>query len=395
MKGKLMRSLIIRLACAASIFQVAPAIAQGVLPNTLNELQATGYTLMDDLNTPLLHHVITGENYDLRVLAHGDSSDGVRMYGGLMRAQFDSGNEFERANVQATWNSEIARRIQTLRDHNNFLIPLQADWKQYDFATKRYAIDLYMNRRGAGATYSMHCAGALRRLNKREIGTACLASSELNAHVPFLQSFPIDDLGVARQLKDTPGNYRIFALAEPAGKYQIQHGNTVQYMADSIYVGLGIQPVKITNLILAERPSGVIRAYAKAFQTNITANVPPVGSVSGVAQPGPKWRQISSLNPSIYVDLDSLHRDGDTVVVSQLTDFSIARPEGFQSLVETLSYNCAMRSSQQISLRIFNGGHGGGVMLGSSNELHNPVPIQVGTVGETLLNFVCNALSNS
>jgi hypothetical protein len=398
------------LSCLFAILPVATAYAQELVGQTVYDLAAYGYVLMDDINTPLLHHVATGESYDLRVLALNPDHnfDGPSS---KARTKAYSSNEFERAESAPEWSAFISDRVQALKNAHGYLIRLNTEWGEYDFSKNRFPIKLRMTKQAWNSSSTFHCAGTYK-LEKRRFGkeyrTACLTASNLNAYDPFLQYFPVQDVSMARTIKEHSSSFSIYALAEPAGKYQLLRGNEIRYMPLETFVASGIQPVKITGLILvsyqgkkiiaasriASEPLGLPARLGKKSnpdrdQDTASEEKPP--GAARMAVPS-DWKMVTgTAQTSFYADALSVKREGGVVLIRQMSDSKDADSTGCRSFVGVYSHNCNRRTSRLVSLKGYNQAMGQGGVVSDSATPEDLGLIQAGTVGEAMFNFACNA----
>ena len=272
-----------------------------------------------------------------------------------------------------------------------------------------------MMKSGRNSNASFHCAGAFALLREGEYGTACLTSVDLNKPVPSLQYFPFDDIALARRVKDTPDNFRVYALAQPAGPYQLLKAREISYVTNVRFTAVGLQPVRITNLLLLDARSGAILSAAPGLDPGVVSDIAAPGAVQDVAAvgavpgasgvpgdagavgvsgvTGPRWKLIGGTNPLFYADMGSVRRDGDWVVLRELTDFAQSQAGGYASVVRTLTYNCARRSERQVSLKVYSDRHGNGSVMQENLSGIDLPPIVPNSLGETAFNFACNALA--
>lgn len=416
--------------------ELVEASPQASPPASMPELQASGYTLMDDLSTPLLHHVATGAKYDLHILAQGEHVDGFGIPDDVRR-KAASKNEFERADVEAVWAGVVAQRVQQLKNSKGYLVALESNWKEYDFGTRRYGVELHMAKHAWRSKSSFHCAGAYSQIGRNEYATACLTATDLNNGAASLQYFTFLDVALARRVKESPGNFRVYAIAQPSGSYQTTKGREISYVPLETFTASGVQPVKISNLMLVERNGGAILAYAQGFSEGAAsraatssgssgavsapassvpaarAQVQPQAQAQAPAQlpvpspglsnaasatlqamaPGPKWRRIGGAAPVFYSDMDSVRRVGDVVVVRELADFSGPQAGAYQSVVRTLAYHCAKRTVRQMSVKSYSDRHAAGAVVSDDANPIDLAPFKPNTVGEASFNFACNAVA--
>jgi len=398
------------LGCLFAAAGVKTTHAQELAAQTIHDLASYGYVLMDDINTPLLHHVATGTPYDPRVLAAikdgwGDSNSPS----GTMRMKASSRDEFQRAEVAGEWGSFIHDRVQALKNAQGYLISLVTDWGEFDFARNRYPIKLRMLHRSPHATF--HCLGAYGVENHRygqDLRTACLTAVNLNANAPFLQYFPLQDLALAREIRKIPGDYRIYALAEPAGKYQLTRGKEIQYMPLDTFVASGIQPVKITGLVLTTLDGRKILAISRMSSEPLGTTASPAATANGAmdngAAPAQKagvtaratasaeWKMLAqNSETTFYADPSSIKREGGVVLIRQMLDSSEADAKGRRSFVEIFSYDCNKRTHRLVSMKGYNQSMGRGGVLSDMATPEDFGLVKAGSIAEAMFNFACNA----
>lgn len=387
--------------------------AQELAGKTIHDLAAYGYVLMDDINTPLLHHVATGAPYDSRVLAATAITLGPDSPSRNVQINANSRNEFERADATAEWESFIQGRVQRLKNAQGYVILLDTNWGEFDFVTSRFPVELKMVRQAWRSNSTFHCVGAHNMENYRygrDFRTACMTAANLNSKTPFLQYFPLLDLGLARAIKGNPYQYEIYALAEPAGKYQLTRGREIQYVPLETYVASGIQPVKITGLVLTMRQGQKILSISRMNNEPLGAPARQAGNANGamhsVAEPAQKaavtaratasasadWKMVAqSSDATFYVDPSSIKREGSVVLIRQMFDSSEPDAKGRRSVVEIFSYDCNKRTTRLVSMKGYSQPLGTGGVLSDLATPRFLDAIKPGSIGEVQFNFACNA----
>ncbi|CAN7442454.1 surface-adhesin E family protein [Massilia sp. LjRoot122] len=377
------------------------AHAQETAPRHLADLEANGVVFMDDINTPLLHHAATGTAYNPRVLARGDEHTKVPRPEGRLRDRLHEQDEFVRQEAMPLWQTFLDGRIAVLRQARAYLIPVNVRWMDYDFARARFPIALEMNKRAslnAGPTY--HCAGAFDVGPQRSFKTACLHAVNEDQNDAFLRSFPVEDHVLARRLRQERDKYLMFAVAEPAGKYRVLRGNEIRYMPLEIYAAAGYQPVRITQLVLAT-PEGEVIAVARKNSTLPRAEpaARPVRSDGGAAAPAsptapPGWTLVGQdATSALYADPDSVRREGAIVMLRTLTDLGEQAGIGMKSAVSLYESDCGRRTTRLLRHKGFAGRFGKGGVFAEALEPQPAMAIVVGSIGESLFNYACNASS--
>jgi hypothetical protein len=362
----------------------------------------------------LLHHVATGASYDLDVLARGDLHTGVRKPEGELRARVTGHDQFERAEAMPKWGAFIDQRVQALQNLKKYLIPLWTNWGEYELAPSRFHIKLRMDKLASfGSAQSYHCAGTYKK-EKNNFLTACVTAVNLNGKDPFLNYFPIQDTGFARHLSKYSGKYKVWAVAEPAGKYRILRGNEIRYMPLDIYAASGIQPVRITELILADAYDGRIFAVSKsnddatgtplpATETAADGKIrvieePPFPTIPSPVESTPSdgqtgWRVIARDPAGIfYADTNSVKRKDGLVSVRMLIDFTEPGSTGTRSDVGLYEYNCNKRTSRRLAFKKYSSNMGEGAVTAESSEPFDFGFVQKKTNSELMFNFACNAV---
>lgn len=376
------------------LLTAGPIQAQ-VAVSSLSKLKDSGYAIMDDINTSLLHHVKTGAAYDRSVVARNRPSPNLPepqdTFSLLQKAS--SQNEFERAEVAVTWGNFVARRVQAVQDASGYLIPLQTSWRQYDFASHRFAAEFSMPTRvwGKKAT-TFHCGGEFQKV-KYGFRQACITATNLNAGDPSLKYFTIDDVNLARQVREGfTVQFEVYAMAVPDGRYQIL--NDQQMLLGSNTVS-GIQPVKIVNLALVNRRTGEIYAFAfpeVALTAPEVQAVPASVTTTLVKGNTPRWLKYSESDNGIhYADPDSVKRDGDIVLIREMTDYTKLGEGQAASQIGIFSFNCAKRTARGIGLKTYGDHKGLGEMLREWVAAEDMGTVATGSVLENTLNFACNA----
>ncbi len=404
------------LACLFSVFGVKTTYAQELVGQTIHDLVAYGYVLMDDINSPLLHHVATGAPYELFTLAASLDTMSFDKVKTKTRSKAGSKNEFERFEAASEWENFILDRVHTLKNAQGYVIELNTSWGEYDFAKSRMPVQLEMIRitmlrKVWRPSSTFHCHGTYKQEILRygsEFRTACLTAANLNAGDPFLQYFPLQDIALARAIRQSPWEYRIYALAKPAGKYQLTRGKEIRYVPLETYVASGIQPVKITGLVLTRLHGRKILAVSSISSEPLGAPASPIGPANGGMNNGmvtapnnatnapvtvpEEWKMLTQNDGTTsYADPSSIKREGGVVLIRQMRDFSEADEEGRRSFVETFSNDCNKRTYRLVSMKGYSQPLGrGGVLI----DLATPKDlgaIKPGSIAEVQFNFACNA----
>jgi hypothetical protein len=404
------------LACLFAVVGAKTTHAQELVGQTIHDLAAYGYVLMDDINTPLLHHVATGAPYELFTLAaslDGMGSDEVQT---KTRSKASSKSEFERFEAASEWENFILDRVHSLKNSQGYVIELNTSWGEYDFAKSRMPVQLEMIRitmlhKVWRPSSTFHCHGTYKREILRygsEFRTACLTAANLNAGDPFLQYFPLQDIALARAIRQSPWEYRIYALAKAAGKYQLTRGKEIRYVPLETYVASGIQPVKITGLVLTRRQGRKILAVSSMSSEPLGAPASPIDPANGgmnngmVTAPSAattargtvsgEWKMLTQDNgTTFYADPSSIKREGGVVLIRQMLDLSEADDSGHRSFVKIFSYACNKRTYRLVSMKGYNQPLGWGGVLSDLATPQDFGSIKPGTIAEVQFNFACNA----
>lgn len=404
--------LALLLPCLCTMLAAGPAVAGE--PDNLKELSALGAVIMDYVSTPLLHHVATGTPYDISVLAGRSQDDhaNVDRPQPELRSKVLNRNEFIREEAVPQWTRYVQGRIAEIGAARSYVIPLQVSWQEYDFSRKRYNIAWHMNRLSSlngGPSY--HCAGAFAVTPKRELRTACLHAVNEDEHDPFLQSFPIDNMVLARDVREKTFLFRVYAVAEPAGPYKVLKGTEIRYMPLQIYAAAGFQPVRITRLLLTNSNNGDIyeistRPGAAPWGTQATAgtgtgslairsDAAPTGQPgTGPAAPAGWQFLLHDQADDVYVDAGSIKRNGAIVIMRVLLNYGASASQAAHSRIVLYENDCAHRTSRELLTKRFAEADGKGIVVAerAAGQSSQPaLPVLAETIGETLYNFSCNA----
>jgi len=387
------------------VFSMTHAQAQAPRPlGTMDQLINSGYIYMNDLNTPLMHHIKTGEPYNLQHLAKGEMGPGdFFISDDQIRKKAASRNEFERMDVAAQWSNAIRGVVGRLQNAKGYIIPLQTSWKEYSFSNHRYSAFFKMNKSGFRSKSSFHCMGAYDQAKNGDFLTSCVTATNLNAGDEWLQHFQIDDLDLARDIKSNGYKYSVFALAVDNGKYQVNSGNEMRYMPLETYRVTGFQPVKIVNLILVEPGNNWnVYAFTRPMTDAFTSsgNVPNNKTIDN--RNGQDNNSQSTLNKSVnfvkfmsdpdgdfYADEGGVQREGDIVVIREMQDFKKVGLNNIWSRIGTYSYNCAQRTWRRLGLKSYAERMGQGNILQESAIVSEPFFAERGTTAEIALNNAC------
>lgn len=387
--------------------------AQELAGKTIHDLAAYGYVLMDDINTPLLHHVATGAPYDSRVMAATAITLGPDSPSRNIQINANSRDEFERADAAAEWGRFIQDRFQKLKNAQGYVILLNTRWGEFDFGTNRFPVKLEMVRRGWSSNSTFHCMGAYSQENNRygrDFRTACLTAANLNLNTPFLQYFPLLDLSLARAIRGNPYQYQIYALAEPTGKYQLTRGREIQYVPLETYVASGIQPVKITALVLTTLQGQKILAISRTNNELLGSAARQAGNDNGAIHSGAvpaqnaavtarttvsaDWKRVAqNRDATFYADPSSIKREGALVLIRQMFDPSEPDAKGRRSFVEIVSYDCNKRTTRLVSMKGYSQPSGRGGVLTDLATPQDLDAIKPGSIAEVQFNFACNVTS--
>ena len=387
--------------------------------SNMRQLDELGYVRMDPINTPLLHHVATGELYDPQALVSSaqmqwsvwGSPVELRLVQKLLRA-----NEFERHEAMPEWNALIASRIESLRAARGYVIPLVVKWEEYDFATRQFIVKLRMKQSIAGSADTYHCSGWFVADSKKagysiddKYRTACLFSGALNRGDAALRRFPIADIGVARKIRENSTGYMAFALAEPSEDYRIvRNKEIVPSGMGSADIIAGFRPVKVVGLIAADGYSGQIVAYSAvtgeesspasagansgSAKAAIKSSPSPSPSGANRAPDGGNWRRtVNEQGVAIYSDAASVKREGGVVTVRELSDYGSAILGPARSNISRYAYNCNSRTSSRLGLIDYAEQMGRGAVISESDVPEAPMQITRGSLGDLRLIFACNA----
>lgn len=378
---------------AVMVAMALPAVtlAQAISAPNMDELRRQGYVLMDDISTPLLHHVATGQPYDLRTLAHGDGSSGLMRVEHPARRDARSDDEFQRAAVAPAWGAFIDERVRELREARGYLVQLGHTWGEYDFSHQRFPVRLRMNKHAWRGGTSHHCGGAYGRAGRSEYRTACLVSAELNKFVAPLSVFPLADVELARQIKQGKVPVAIFAVAEPAGPYKLLKGNELRYMPDlSITAASGVQPVLITDLLLVEARAEAGPILAVYHVADSRRRPAPAPNAPAATAADARWQPLGR-DPAAatFADTRAARRNGAVVVAPMLVDFNKPMPGGLRSTVGLYTFDCAQRRVRQLDLKGFAEPMGKGGLL-EQDASPRELPLAKGSNLELMLNHACN-----
>ncbi len=375
-----------------------PACAQDAPPRHLSELESAGAVFMDDINTPLLHHAATGAPYDLQVLARGDNHTSIERPERKLRNMIEDRNEFVRQEAMPAWSAFVEARVALLRQARSYLIPIELRWQEYDFKRGGYPVALAMNKRASlrsGPTY--HCAGAYDTGPRASFKTACLHALNEDRNDPFLRFFPVADVALARRIRDNGGSYLMFAVGEPAGKYRVLRGNEIRYMPLEIFAASGYQPVRITQLILANAEGEIFAisrsnaASAGAALTPATAPARAAPVPAGAALPAGWTLVAENTGAATYIDPASVRREGAIVLYRSLMDFGDISTSPVKSAVALYESDCARRTNRQLRNKGYAGRFGRGGLLDEVREPQAATTPGKGSVGESMFVFACNA----
>lgn len=393
----------ISLAAAFLLLGSHHAGAQVSYPMTMADYEAQGYVMMDDITTPLLHHVFTGEHYDLRTLAVGERYSSIERSHQDLRIKANSNNEFERLDAIVDWSFIVQERLQRLRNARGYLIPLRSNLGEYDFTNQRFPVELRMVKSAPRSSSSYHCAGAYELRAKNEYWSACLSANNLNENEKFVRYFPLPDLVLARQIRENKSSYRIFALAEPVGKYRKLQGNEIRYQHSSIYAAAGLLPVNITGLLLTNADG--TRIFASAIKqrdtepkNEVSSPSNPISKMAAVAADSrtggndQAWKLvIQEKGSSFYTDTVSIRRIGPNVHTRELADYPAGTMNGYNSTIGQYTYNCNRRTVTRTSLKSFEGNMGNGALHAESTSPQDFGVVRPGSNSEAMFNFACNA----
>lgn len=392
-------------AALSAFYIVGQAHAQTAI-GTLGQMIDSGYVYMSDMNTPLMHHVKTGDGYDLRILAAGEMGPGeLWLSDDQIRKKAASKNEFDRMEVAGPWSNHVKSQVERLKIARGYIIPLKTSWKEYNFSNHRFAASFRMNKSGGWRSKSsFHCLGAYAQASNNEYLTSCVTAKNLNAGEDWLQYFQIDDYELAKDVKSNGYKYSVFALAVDDGKYQVNRGNEMRYMPLETYRVTGFQPVRIVNLILVE-PDKKWNVYAFSRPIEDAFTVIDKGAKANLRDGNGNQVQASQDNLKkspdfvayakngggvFYMDENGAKREGDIVVVKEIEDYVQPGPDNSLSRTGVYSYNCARRTWRRLGLKTYAEHMAQGALITESVDKSDGGYADNGTISAIALNNACN-----
>jgi len=90
---------------------------------------------------------------------------------------------------------------------------------------------------------------------------------------------------------------------------------------------------------------------------------------------------------TVYVDPDTIRRQGDFVKMSHLSDRKIM--EGYGSIKTQREYDCAAARHRLLAASIFSGHMGQGELLEDNSKEGQWIPVAPGSSGQALWKFAC------
>lgn len=243
----LRRGLLAALACHGL------AAAQIPEAGSLQDLQRSGYVMMDTVSTPLLYPAATGKPYDARVLL----TEGRDSLPADLRQQVQALNdrdEFKVHDALQAFQPYLAERKGALQSAQGYLVRLRHKLGEYDFNRHRFPLSLELKVTKPKSADSFHCSGAYDKF-RQSLLTACISATNWNMQNAAFQYLAIDDAQQAQTIKsklqqDKAG---FFFLMQPDGRFRTLEGGKMRFgdFFNPIIVS-GVQPARVLGLVLID-----------------------------------------------------------------------------------------------------------------------------------------------
>ena len=110
-----------------------------------------------------------------------------------------------------------------------------------------------------------------------------------------------------------------------------------------------------------------------------------------------EWTAVEKINQgemSVYVDSDTINRSGDVVKMWELWDFKTTRTEPkppHMSVKSQREFDCTKKVGRLLAVTAFSGNMGSGKVVYSYSDFeHQRIPIEPGSVAESVWKVVCS-----
>jgi len=95
---------------------------------------------------------------------------------------------------------------------------------------------------------------------------------------------------------------------------------------------------------------------------------------------------------TVYIDPDSIRRDGNLVTMWQFYDYKTVQTVGgirFLTAEEQWEFDCAEERSRVLALKEFSGNMGSGTVVYTNSQEGKWVPVRSGSMGQTVWKVAC------
>lgn len=247
----------------------APALAQpaSALGNW-RDYEKAGYVAMNGMTMPLLHYARTGQMFDalqLAVDAESELPDELRRDFSRLHTSEAMAfpDEFKRQEVKTRLEAFMKGKAEVLKESGGYLYLAKGQLKDYDFARKGFPLKLELPDPVLKSKERLSCKGVHHLVDGQTQGKTCISAANLGTE-PTLQFLPVDDLQLAKQLrqKESVNGLQYVVVAHVDGKYRVfqKARPTVRVSLIGMATVLGIQPTHATELLLIDQRSGDILA---------------------------------------------------------------------------------------------------------------------------------------
>ena len=103
------------------------------------------------------------------------------------------------------------------------------------------------------------------------------------------------------------------------------------------------------------------------------------------------WNKVTvNEEATIYAELSSLRKSGDTVKMWDITDLKKKNTaDKFQSIKMLHEYDCKLQKSRILTYTMYSGNMGNGNVVNSSNHAHDWLPVKAGGIVLPLWKTAC------
>ena len=254
------------LALTLSVIEASALAQPASALGNWRDYEKAGYVAMNGMTTPLLHYARTGQMFDalqLAVDAESELPDELRRDFSRLRTSHAMAfpDEFNRQEVKTRLEAFMKGEAEVLKEAGGYLYLAKGQLMGYDFARKGFPLKLELADPVLKSKERWSCQGVHHLVDSQTRGKTCISAANLGTE-PSLQFLPVDDLQLAKQLrqKESVNSLQYVVVAHVDGKYRVLHKArpTVRVGLIGMAIVLGIQPTQATELLVIDQRSGDI-----------------------------------------------------------------------------------------------------------------------------------------